>query len=39
MVVESDEFIYMVEGILFNFEIDDNVFFFIICLKNVLFLI
>ena len=28
MVVESDEFIYMVEGISFNLETDDNASFF-----------
>lgn len=37
MVVESDEFIYMVEGILFNFEIDDNVFFFYYMFKKMFF--
>lgn len=36
MVVESDEFIYMVEGISFNLEIDDNASFFIICPKKCL---
>lgn len=36
MVVESDEFIYMVEGISFNLETDDNVSFFIICPKRCL---
>lgn len=36
MVVESDEFIYMVEGISFNLETDDNVSFFIICPKKCL---
>lgn len=29
MVVESDEFIYMVEGISFNLETDDNASFFL----------
>lgn len=36
MVVESDEFIYMVEGISFNLETDDNASFFIICPKKCL---
>ena len=36
MVVESDEFIYMVEGISFNLETDDNVSFFIIRPKKCL---
>lgn len=36
MVVESDEFIYMVKGISFNLETDDNVSFFIICPKKCL---
>lgn len=38
MVVESDEFIYMVEGISFNLETDDNASFFLSYVqKNVLF--
>lgn len=37
MVVESDEFIYMVEGISFNLETDDNASFLSYVQKNVLF--
>lgn len=37
MVVESDEFIYMVEGISFNLETDDNASFLPYVQKNVLF--
>lgn len=38
MVVESNEFIYMVEGISFNLETDDNASFFLSYVqKNVLF--
>ena len=38
MAVESDEFIYMVEGISFNLETDDNASFFLSYVqKNVLF--
>ena len=37
MAVESDEFIYMVEGISFNLETDDNASFLPYVQKNVLF--
>lgn len=37
MVVERDEFIYMVEGISFNLETDDNASFLSYVQKNVLF--
>lgn len=37
MVVESDEFIYMVEGISFNLETEDNASFLSYVQKNVLF--
>lgn len=37
MVVESDEFIYMVEGISFNLETDDNASFLSYVQKSVLF--
>lgn len=37
MAVESDEFIYMVEGISFNLETDDNASFLSYVQKNVLF--
>lgn len=37
MVVESDEFIYMVEGISFNLETDDNASFLSYVQKNVFF--
>ena len=37
MVVESDEFIYMVEGISFNLETDDNASFLSYVQKKVLF--